>query len=65
MQSGKTRWTHYQIAYHFVWIPKYRRKILVQEVEQETKRLIHECAKKNALTILALETDRDHVHVFV
>jgi len=39
MQVGKTRWTHYQIAYHFVWIPKYRRKILVQEVERETKRL--------------------------
>ena len=65
MQVGKTRWTHYQIAYHFVWIPKYRRKILVQEVERETKRLIHECAEKNDLTILALETDQDHVHVFV
>ena len=24
MQAKKTRWTHYQIAYHFVWIPKYR-----------------------------------------
>ncbi len=65
MQAGKTRWTHYQIAYHFVWIPKYRRKILVGSVEQETKRLIHECAKRNKLEILALETDRDHVHVFV
>ena len=54
MQARKTRWTHYQIAYHFVWIPKYRRKILV-----------HECAEKNDLTILALETDQDHVHVFV
>ena len=65
MQAGKTRRTHYQIAYHFVWIPKYRRKILVQEVEHETKRLIYECAQKNGLTILALETDQDHVHVFV
>ncbi len=28
-QVGKTRYTHYSIAYHLVWIPKYRRKILV------------------------------------
>ncbi len=65
IQAGKTRWTHYQIAYHFVWIPKHRRRVLVQEVEHETKRLIYECAKKNDLMILALETDQDHVHVFV
>lgn len=24
LQMGKTRWCHYQTAYHFVWIPKYR-----------------------------------------
>ena len=28
-QEGKTRYTHYSIAYHLVWISKYRRKILV------------------------------------
>src|SRR5262245_5377083 len=65
MQEGKTRWTRYQIAYHLVWIPKYRRKILVGGIEHETKRLIRECAEKNDLKILALETDLDHVHVFV
>jgi putative transposase len=65
MQAGKTRWTHYQIAYHFVWIPKYRRKILMGAIEHETKRLIQECAKRNNLEILALETDADHVHVFI
>jgi len=34
-------------------------------IEHETKRLIHECAKRNKLEILALETDEDHVHVFI
>lgn len=62
---GKTRWTHYQIAYHFVWIPKYRRKVLVGEVEADLKRLIFECATKYQWRILALETDIDHVHCFV
>lgn len=62
---GKTRWTHYQIAYHFVWIPKYRRKVLTGAVEKELKSLIFECASKYEWTILALETDLDHVHCFV
>lgn len=65
MQSGKTRWTNYSIAYHLVWIPKYRRKVLVGEIEFETKRLIQECCDKHGLTLLAVETDIDHVHVFV
>ena len=28
LQVGKTRYTDYSIAYHLVWIPKYRRRIL-------------------------------------
>lgn len=65
MQSGKTRWAHYSIAYHLVWLPKYRRKVLVGEVEVETKKLIQVCCDKHELTLLALETDIDHVHVIV
>jgi putative transposase len=48
-----------------VWIPKYRRKILTGDVQAETKRLITECCERQGLTLLALETDLDHVHVFV
>jgi putative transposase len=65
MQDGKTRWTHYSIAYHLVWIPKYRRKVLTGEVQKATKELIAECCERHNLTLLALETDQDHVHVFV
>jgi putative transposase len=64
-QTGKTRWTHYSIAYHLVWIPKYRRKILVDEVATTCKQLIEEACERNELTLLAMETDIDHVHVFV
>lgn len=65
MQDGKTRWTHYSIAYHLVWIPKYRRKVLTGEVQKATKELIAECCARHDMTLLALETDQDHVHVFV
>lgn len=65
LQVGKTRYAHYSIAYHLVWIPNYRRRILTGEVQKETKRLISECCEQQGLTLLALETDEDHIHVFV
>jgi REP element-mobilizing transposase RayT len=65
LQVGKTRYTHYSLAYHLVWIPKDRRRIVVGEVQAETKRLITECCERQGLTLLAVETDQDYMHVFV
>ena len=36
-EQGKTRWTRYQTGYHLVWIPKYRKKVLVGELQKELK----------------------------
>ena len=38
---------------------------MVGDVEAETKRLIEECCERHQLRLLALETDIDHVHVFI
>ena len=65
LQVGRTRWMHYQTGYHLVWIPKYRRKVLTADVAASTKDLIAEACGRNGLTLLAVETDVDHVHVFV
>ena len=46
LQEGKTRWTHYRTGYHFVWIPKYRRKVL-RERFPHLKRL---CGKDHLWT---------------
>lgn len=65
LQVGKTRWTHYQTGYHLVWVPKYRRKVLVGAIADRTKALLLECCERNGLALMAAETDHDHVHVFV
>jgi putative transposase len=65
LQVGKTRYSHYSIAYHLVWIPKYRRRILTGEVQKETKQLIAACCERQGLRLLGLETDEDHIHVVV
>lgn len=65
MQVARTRYADYSIAYHFAWLPKYRRQVLVGEVQVETKRLIQESCERHGLALLEIETDIDHVHVFV
>lgn len=65
LQTGKTRWCHYQTAYHFGWIPKYRRRVLTGEVQVAAKAAIEACCVRHGFTLLALETDEDHVHCFV
>ncbi|MHB1607538.1 MAG: IS200/IS605 family transposase [Acidiferrobacter thiooxydans] len=53
------------MAYHFVGIPKDRRKIPTGEVEAACKKLIEECCTQHGFTLLALETDVDHGHCLV
>lgn len=61
-----TKTTVSLINYHFVFCPRYRRKIFnIQGVEDRFKELtIAECSKQG-IEILALECHVDHVHIFV
>ena len=66
----KDRWVNsktavYNLAYHIIWCPKYRRKVLVNDVERELKRLLHEKAHELNCTIETLEVMPDHVHIFI
>lgn len=65
LQEDKTRWAHYKIGYHFVWIPKYRRRILTDEVQTAFKELAARACDSHDITLLEVETDQDHVHLFV
>jgi putative transposase len=55
----------YNLHYHFVWCPKYRKSVLVGPVEQALKQLLAEKALTLDIQIEALEVMPDHVHVFV
>ena len=51
--------------YHFVWCPKYRRKVIVSDVESRLQDIIEDAAMENGREIIALETMPDHVHLFI
>ena len=55
----------YSCKYHVVWCPKYRRKVLVDAVEQRLGEIIYETVFEYRSELLALEILPDHVHLLV
>lgn len=53
------------LNYHFVWIPRRRRQVLKNEVEEDLKTLIKEKAQELKCEIIELEIMPDHVHLFI
>ena len=54
------------INYHFVFCPRYRRKIfLIPKLEERFKQIIHDICAENGIGILAMECHIDHVHLFL
>ncbi|KMJ60334.1 transposase [Bacillus sp. LL01] len=62
----RTQTTVSLLNYHFVFCPRYRRKIfLVEEVEKRFKELVQEICEKVEIQIVAIECDKDHAHMFL
>ena len=62
----RTKTTVSLVNYHFVFCPRYRRKIfLVDGVEARFKELVSQICRQNDIEILALECHIDHCHLFV
>lgn len=55
----------YSCKYHVVWSPKYRRKVLVDGVDERLKQIIYELATETECEIIELEVMPDHIHLLV
>lgn len=55
----------YDLKYHLVWIPKYRKHILEKEISDYLKEVFRQIAEEYDLGIDTLEVVEDHVHIFV
>ena len=51
--------------YHFVWIPKRRKKILVGKIRVKLIELINQKAQELKCEIVTLEVMPDHIHLFI
>ena len=65
MGLRRTKHAVFDIKYHLVWVPKYRKHILVDEVAQYTKEVFQQIADEYGFWIDTMEVMEDHVHVFI
>ena len=55
----------YDLKYHFVWVPRYRKLILRGAVAEGLKEVFEGIAERYELDIDTMEVMEDHVHIFL
>ena len=55
----------YDLKYHMVWIPKYRKMILKGDLAKRLKVVFQEIAERYEFEIDAMEVKEEHVHLFL
>lgn len=64
-ERTNTRHATYEIRYHFVFCPKYRRPVLAGPVGERLQTLIFTVIERLGGRVLNLTVQPDHVHLFV
>ncbi len=65
-QFKKLAHSLYECKYHFVFCPKYRYKILQEQVaEYVTQQIFRLCSQKDQVEVLEVNVQVDHVHLVV
>ncbi|MBE0674837.1 MAG: IS200/IS605 family transposase [Bacteroidales bacterium] len=64
MDVIRTRHATYNINYHFVWVPKFRRPVLDGGIPGRLVELIKEKAAEIGGVVLDITVQPDHVHLF-
>lgn len=55
----------FSCKYHVVWCPKYRRKVLTEDIATRLKELIRQKTSELKSEIIEMEVMPDHVHLLV
>jgi len=61
----KSNTSVHNVSYHLIWCPKYRRSILIDDIEKRLEELLKEKAKEHNWNIKQMEIMPDHVHIFI
>ena len=65
-EFNKLSHTIYECIYHIVFCPKYRKKILQDDIAEYIKQQIYIlCRQKDLVEVLELNIQVDHVHLIV
>lgn len=70
MCNTDTRYNHknrrkYNLKVHIVIVTKYRKKILKDSIAEDVKQYIEDIATEKGYEILAMVTNKDHIHFLI
>jgi len=65
MSLKRTRGAVYDLTYHVVWVPKYRRMVLGERVAYRLKMIFQEIAERYGFEMDTQEVLDDHGHIFL
>jgi len=65
MSIRRTTHAVYDLKYHLVWAPKYRKDIFVEEISKYAKGIFNRIAEEYEFRIDTMEVMEDHVHIFL
>ncbi len=57
--------TKTDIKVHLIWVPKYRKGVLIGQVAIRTRDILRQIAMEHELDIISGKVARDHVHMFI
>ena len=64
-EYGKGPHTVYDIEYDFVWVTKYRYKVLRAEIAERTREIIRQLCMSRDIAIVQGHVSVDHIHLLV
>jgi putative transposase len=57
--------TKYDLKAHLVWVPKYRKRVLIDQVAIRVRDIVRSIAAEHEVYILSGKVSCDHVHIFI
>ena len=61
----RTAHTRFDLKYHFVWITKYRKRLLKGVVGERLRKVVRDICAEHEVEIIKGHISPDHVHLFV
>ena len=65
MGIRSTKHAVYDLKYHLVWVPKYRKHVFDDEMWEYVKEIFQQIAEEYEFSIDIMEVLEDHVHIFI
>ena len=57
--------TLYDLKVHLIWVPKYRKRVLIGQVAMRVRDILRQIAMEHEIEVISGKVAADHVHMFV